>query len=103
MSFLQEASTNQTLWSEEYDGQLDDVFEVQSDIATKISTQLQANLSPSEKNELESIPTKNIKAYDDYLLAKYIVNQPNASYDDFQRGISLLDRAVEADSKFIKA
>ena len=100
---LVDAKNNQTLWSKEYDGELKDVFELQSDIASKISQELEANLTKSEKEDLERTPTENVKAYDDYLLARYIVNQPNATYEDFQKGVGLLNSAVEADPKFAQA
>ena len=100
---LVDTRNNQTVWSKVYDGELEDVFELQSDIASQISVELQANLTKSEKEDLERVPTKNVKAYDDYLLARYIVNQPNATYEDYQKGVGLLNSAVAADPKFAKA
>lgn len=96
-------ASNQTVWSHEYDAELKNVFELQSNIATEIAVKLQANLSPKEKNDIESIPTKVLSAYEDYLRARFLATQPGASYDDFQEAIPLLDRAVAADPKFVKA
>ncbi|HEY9116959.1 MAG TPA: hypothetical protein VIN11_03980, partial [Roseivirga sp.] len=100
---LVKASSNQTIWSDEYDGDLQDVFKLQSDIARKIANQLKANLSPEEQNELEQIPTKNIKAYEHYLGARYVVTLPNANFDSYQEGVRLLDMAVKEDPEFAKA
>jgi len=100
---LTDASTNETVWSDEYNAELEDVFELQADLATKITEKLQANLSPEEKSKVRTIPTENVSAYEDYLRARYLVNQPRAGYEEFQEGVQMLERAIEADPKFAKA
>ncbi|MBO3697661.1 hypothetical protein [Roseivirga sp. E12] len=97
------AKNNQTAWSNVYDGELSDVFELQSDISIKIANQLEANLSEEEKDELKAFPTDNISAYEDYLLARHTVTKPNAGYDEFNQGLIILERAVAADPKFTNA
>src|SRR5438552_3353389 len=41
------------LWAEDYDRELTDVFAIQTDLARKIASELQAKLSPSEKAQFE--------------------------------------------------
>ncbi|MCK5572743.1 MAG: tetratricopeptide repeat protein, partial [Bacteroidetes bacterium] len=66
-SQLIDAETDEHLWAEVYDRDLEDIFEVQSDVAQKIAAALQATLSPVEKARIEREPTKNLTAYDYYL------------------------------------
>jgi serine/threonine protein kinase/tetratricopeptide (TPR) repeat protein len=66
-SQLVDAETDEHLWAEVYDRDLEDIFEVQSDVAQKIAAALQATLSPVEKARIERQPTSNLSAYDYYL------------------------------------
>jgi TolB-like protein len=98
-----ESQTDQVVWSHEYNGRLENLFALQADIATVISEKLQANLSLDEARELEAAPTENLAAYDDYLRARNLLNQPRASYEDITTAIALLENAVKADAGFVKA
>ena len=51
---LIDAKTDTHLWANSYDRPLDDVFAIQSDIAKAIAGQLQAKLSPAEKQQLNT-------------------------------------------------
>lgn len=100
---LVDCETNQAIWSQEYNEAMDNIFELQSKIATEISTQLQANLSATEIDQIGQAPTTVMAAYDDYLKAMHILGKPRPNYDDILEVIRLLNRAVQADSKFGKA
>jgi TolB-like protein/Flp pilus assembly protein TadD len=99
---LIDATNDQHLWAEDYDGDLSDVFKIQTDLATKIASALQAKLSPTEKEQIESKPTQNNEAY----LAFVQAHNLNVSYEDFarlQEGEQLYERAVSLDPKFALA
>jgi TolB-like protein/Tfp pilus assembly protein PilF len=56
------------LWSETYDRQLEDIFEVQDEISRKIANQLRAKLTSNDmKENLVTAPTENLDAYNTYL------------------------------------
>src|SRR5262249_50773551 len=57
---LVDARTDRHLWAQTYDRDLADVFAIQSEIAKTIADQLQAQLSPREKNAIELPPTTDI-------------------------------------------
>src|SRR6516162_2883658 len=57
------AENDQHLWAEDYDRDLTDVFAIQSDLAEKIASALQAKLSPNEKSQINRRPTENNEAY----------------------------------------
>ena len=66
---LTNVRTGQTLWSEQYDRQLSDLFAVQDDVAHKVTAALQARLTPSEAKRVAHAPTSNMAAYQLYLRA----------------------------------
>ena len=55
---LIDAENDAHLWAERYDRQLDDIFEVESDIAGKIAEALQATLTGAERRAIAARPTK---------------------------------------------
>ena len=60
-------------WADNYDRPIDDVFAIQSEIAKAIADQLQAKLSPKEKNAIEQAPTRDLVAFDLYSRAKSLM------------------------------
>src|SRR5713101_230729 len=63
------ANNDEHIWAEDYDRDLTDVFAIQTDLAQKIASALQAKLSPNEKARLDRRPTQNSDAYLLYLQA----------------------------------
>lgn len=100
---LIESETNQAIWSNEYNGTLENVFQLQSDIASAITEKLRANLSEKEVQNIETQPTNNLAAYDHFLQARFILNKPRATYDEISKAIQLLELATKADEDFVKA
>ena len=75
---LIEMRTNTHLWAETYDRELADVFAIQSDIAQRIATALEAKLAPEEKARLDAKPTTNSEAYVLYVTARGTEDQIEA-------------------------
>ncbi len=61
------ANSDSHLWAETYDRTLDDVFGVESEVAQKIASSLQAQLTHNERVTLTTRPTDNTAAYDAHL------------------------------------
>jgi tetratricopeptide (TPR) repeat protein len=85
------------LWSESYDRQLDNIFEVQSDVAQRIAQILQAEVSPEVKLRIESQPTRNSEAYDYYLKG---LREGEKNYD---KQLEYYEKAIEIDPDFAAA
>jgi len=100
---LVDTSTDQTLWSDSYDRELRNVFALQSEVAEKIATTLQAAIGPDERARLQSVPTGVVGAYDAYLKARSILNASNVSYQQLEEAIGRLKEATEADPRFGEA
>jgi serine/threonine protein kinase/tetratricopeptide (TPR) repeat protein len=96
---LVDARTDRHLWAQTYDRDLADVFAIQSEIAKTIAEQLQANLSPREKDAIERSPTTDISAFDLYARAKALLDADA----DYPQAVDLLNRAVARDPSFFDA
>jgi tetratricopeptide (TPR) repeat protein len=71
---LVNARTDSHVWADQFDGEVADVFAIQSEIAQKIASALKAALSPKEQAALDAKPTLDLAAYDLYLRAAEAVN-----------------------------
>src|SRR2546421_1917594 len=89
------------LWAETYDRKLIDVFQIETDLAQKIATSLEAKLSGREKKEISSTGTNNAEAYDAYLHAIALANRQ--SVHDLEDSIKFSRRAVELDPNYAQA
>jgi adenylate cyclase len=89
------------LWSERYDRQLEDVFEIQDEIAENIVRALRVVLGEDEKRAIEKAPTENIQAYEYYLRGRQIQHQMRRTALQYAR--RMFDRAIEIDRNFARA
>jgi TolB-like protein len=99
---LIDTETDEHIWAEDYDRDLTDVFAIQTDLAQKIATELRAQLSPTEKAQMERRPTENGEAY----LAFVQAHNLQGAYEDFEKlkqSEQLYERAIELDPKFALA
>jgi TolB-like protein len=71
------ANNDEHIWAENYDRDLTDVFAIQTDLAQKIASALQAKLSPNEKERLDRRPTQDSDAYLLYIQAHNYANRPD--------------------------
>ena len=70
---LTETDTGDVVWSERYDGTVDDVFELQEDVARKVVEALQVQFGAAAAGELKITDpgTSNRAAYQHYMLGRY--------------------------------
>jgi TolB-like protein/Flp pilus assembly protein TadD len=97
------ADTDEHIWAEDYDRDLTDVFAIQSDLAQKIASALQAKLSPNEKARLDRRPTENPDAYLLFIQAEQYANGPDMFSDDSRKAEQLLEQAIKLDPNFAAA
>ena len=97
------ANNDDHIWAEDYDRDLTDVFAIQSDLAQKIASALQAKLSPNEKGRLDRRPTKNSDAYLLYVQAHDLANRPERLRDISLKAEQLFQQAIKLDSNFALA
>ena len=102
---LIDARTDEHLWAETYDRDLDNIFAIQSDVAKKIAAALEASLTPEEEALIDEKPTDNVEAYDLLLKGRYLSENAvtNREKGELEEAIIILERAVELDPEFIGA
>ena len=98
---LVDTQTDFPLWSERYDREMKDVFEVQDEIARKIAEALRITLSPQEKEALAAKPTENLQAYDLFLRGKSYARR--LTRQDLEFAAQMLENAVALDPEFALA
>jgi len=100
---LIDANSDEHIWAEDYDRDLTDVFAIQTDLAQKIASALQAKLSPNEKARLDNRPTQNPDAYLLFVQAHDYANRPDDLRDDSLKAEQLFEQAIKLDPKFAAA
>jgi TolB-like protein len=98
---LIDAENDAHLWAERYDRQLDDIFEVESDIAGKIAEALQATLTGAERRAIAARPTKSTEAHELYLKGRY--QWRNFYAPGYERVREYFEQAVALDASYAPA
>jgi serine/threonine protein kinase/tetratricopeptide (TPR) repeat protein len=98
---LVDTQTEFPLWSERYDREMKDVFEVQDEIARKIAEALRVTLSQQELEDLATKPTENLQAYDLYLRGKRYARRQTRQ--DLEFALQMFENAVTMDPSFALA
>jgi len=86
------------LWAQNYDRNLDDVFEVQSDVAKQVADALRVKILSQELERIDQRPTENIGAYTIYLKGRQIWNK--RGLDDLKKAAACFEQSVEKDPAF---
>jgi non-specific serine/threonine protein kinase len=86
------------LWTDNFQRDLSEIFDVQEDIATSIAEALNIALVVGGDEFLDYRPTDNMEAYDNYLKARNYID-----HSDILKAIELLDKATKLDSNFALA
>lgn len=96
---LIDVDTNFHLWSETYDGHLDDIFSVQEDIARSIVAALQVNLIPGSADSLTRYVASDAQAYDQYLRGREQLRHA-LTQENTKRAIEHFEEAMRIDPRF---
>jgi adenylate cyclase len=95
------AITDSHLWAETYDRKLIDTFGVESDVAQKIASSLEAKLTGSEQRAIATRPTENSEAYQFYLKGRFFWNKRTGA--DLHTAANYFEQAIAADANFAGA
>jgi len=98
---LVDTRTDFPVWSERFDREMKDVFEMQDEMARKIAEALRVTLSPEELEALAVKPTENLQAYDLYLRGKRYARRQTRQ--DLEFALQMFENAVGADPSFALA
>jgi TolB-like protein len=90
-----------TLWSETYERDLKDVFQIQEEIARATAGALRLTLEGGPGQSLASDRTANLEAHDLYLQGRFLFKRYNEA--DLRRSLDLFERALAQDSLYAPA
>src|SRR3954454_14475720 len=102
------ATSDEHLWAESYNRQLDDIFPVEAEVAQNIASALNAKLTGAEEQQLAQKPTNNPAAYDAYLRGIGEIHEPtekslNAAVHSFEEAVRLDPQFALAWAKLCRA
>jgi TolB-like protein/Tfp pilus assembly protein PilF len=95
---LIDVADDEHLWAQNYDRNLDDVFEVQSDVAKQVADALKVKILSSEKERIERKPTDSTTAYTLYLKGRYLWNK--RGLEDLKKAAETFEQVVKEDPTF---
>ena len=101
---LVDGSSNDNVWAERYDRDLNDIFALQDEISEAIVKALKLKLLPEEKKAIEQRGTTNLDAYNLYLMARQ--HYATGNEGDIRRNdaiVRLCQRATEIDPNYAQA
>jgi adenylate cyclase len=101
---LVDGASNDHVWAERYDRDLNDIFTLQDEISEAIVKALKLKLLPEEKKAIEQRGTDNVEAYNLYLMARQsYVTGHEADARRAEAIMRLCSRAVEIDRSYSRA
>ncbi len=95
---LVETASGLNVWAKRYDREMQDVFEVQDEIARAIAEALRVTLSPQEHQAIAARPTENLEAYDCYLRGRNYTRRENLEF-----AMQMFEKAINLDPNFALA
>jgi TolB-like protein len=98
---LVDASAGTHLWAERFEGRLDDIFELQDQIANSIVGAIAAQLERAEIERARRKPTGNLSAYDTYLRAMPHLHR--GTREAIDEALPLFTKAIALDPEFASA
>jgi eukaryotic-like serine/threonine-protein kinase len=100
---LLRSSSGAEIWSEPYQAEATNVFDIQGKVAEHVAEAMRVKLSRSDKTQLSARPTEDAQAYDYFLRGKILSTVTATKPSDYIRAAAFLQRAVERDPKFALA
>jgi adenylate cyclase len=98
---LIDATSGTHLWADRFDGSLEDVFELQDQVASGVVGAIEPRLRQSEIERAHRKPTESLDAYDLYLRA--LALRDIHTDDSMREAIALLKRALAIDPNYVPA
>ena len=98
---LIDASTDEHLWSQSYEGELRDTLALQNRVAGAIADQIRINLTPQEQAALKNVKVVNPEAYESYLKGRYFWNKRTA--EGLKVALAYFNQAIDEDPNYAQA
>jgi len=99
---LVRVSDETQIWAESYDEQIQDVFQIQTNIAQRVAQALNLSFGARERDVLTERPTDNLEAYQ-YFLRGRDHERRRFSLEESRVSVEMFQRAVDLDPQFADA
>jgi len=94
---LLDAATGTHLWADRFDGSLEDVFDLQDEVASSVAGVIEPALQAAETARSADRPTADLTAYDLYLRAYAMVS---SSARQIPEALRLAEQAIARDARY---
>ena len=102
---LIDGRTGSVKWSQRYDLKSADILTFEDQVAAKVVEGLQIQISPTEQQSIEKPSTTNVEAYNDYLQARFYMNEyfEYSRVESLENGKRAVTHAIALDKNFADA
>jgi adenylate cyclase len=98
---LTQAATGRNVWSEAYDAEVKDIFDVQQDIARRVVGAAAVKLTRFERERAIAKPTESLAAYEYVLRGREHLSRPTR--DSNEEAQDMFQRAIDLDPRYAAA
>ena len=98
---LIQAGLDKRLWSNSYEGDLQDVFALQAGVARRIADEIRVTLTPPERARLSQVRASNPDAYQAYSKGRFFWNK--RTEENLKKAIGFFQQAVDKDPDYALA
>src|SRR5262252_1195287 len=95
---LLDATTAAHLWADHFNGTLEDIFQLQDNVASSVAGAIEPTLQAAEYRRSVQRPTDDLTAYDLFLQARVALY--SLSREGIRRALELAERALERDPNY---
>ena len=97
---LIDAANSAHLWADRFDGSLEDVFELQDNVAVSVAGVVELTLQAAEFHRSAAQPTSDLTAYDLYLRALAPIRSGEWERERYLQSLDLLGQAIKRDARY---
>ena len=91
------------MWSDTFDRELNDIFAIQEEIATRVANELMPTLLGDTEGQLVHRDTDNVQAYEAYLRGQYLFERNSDDIKTLQEAERLFEQSLILDPQFTLA
>lgn len=100
---LLSTETAETLWSDNFDTNMDEIFDVQDSLIETIVSTIVGNVERDEIKKISNAKPENLKAYDLVLQGLEYHKRSSVSAENNKKALSLFTQATEVDPSYARA
>ena len=97
------AETGNTIWSNNFDAELDDIFDVQDELILNIVSKIVGNVERDQVQQLANSKPENMRAYDLVLQGLEFHRKGSISAENNKKALALFTQAIEIDPSYARA